>query len=124
MNPHVHYMTEGSRARVSGVAISLKEFLCAVEVYNIEADEEKEIRQKLRGHPRAATRKKQYFNIASSKKNKIDRTEGGVRCMTCVCVPADEIPEVFFRIIEDAQDAGKSSIHTHTPIITSTNNYY
>ena len=107
VNPHISYKTEGSRAKVSGVAISLKEFLRAAEDYNIETDEEKIIRQKLRGHPRASTRKKQYFNDTSSKMNVINRCKGRVRCLTCVCLPSDEIPKEFFEIIEKKLDDGK-----------------
>lgn len=106
VNPNISYsaQTRVGSSRVNGVAISLKEFLRVVDTYNIENDGEKIIRHRLRGHPRCESRKKQYFNVIGSQKQKIDRTdEGSVRCLTCVCLPSDELPDGFFQLIQDAQ---------------------
>ena len=97
--------------RINGVAISLKEFLKATDFYNIESDGEKAIRQTLRGHPRCETRKKQYFNVIGSTNLTIDRISG-VRCLTCVCVPNDEIPDCFFQAIEDARKNNLGNGHS------------
>ena len=57
----------------------------------------KKNRLRLHGHD---TRKKQYFNVIGSEKKRIDRNEGNVRCVTCICIPKDEIPEEFFQIVD------------------------
>lgn len=110
VNPSVSYTTHTGhsstvdKTRYQGVAISLKEFVRAIDKYNIQHDGESKIRQRLRGHPRCDTRKKQYFNVAGSAKTTIDRTdEGSIRCLTCVCVPADEFPQEVFDILQDGQ---------------------
>ena len=110
VNPSVSYTTHtghpstADKTRYQGVAISLKEFVRAINKYNIQHDGESKIRQRLRGHPRCDTRKKQYFNVVGSAKTTIDRNdEGSVQCLTCVCVPADEFPQEIFDVLQDGQ---------------------
>ena len=110
VNPSVSYTTHtghpstADKTRYQGVAISLKEFVRAIDKYNIQHDGESKIRQRLRGHPRCDTHKKQYFNVVGSAKTTIDRNdEGSIRCLTCVCVPADEFPQEVFDVLQDGQ---------------------
>lgn len=110
VNPSVSYTTHtghsstAHKTRYQGVAISLKEFVRAIDKYNIQHDGESKIRQRLRGHPRCDTRKKQYFNVVGSTKTCIDRNdEGSIRCLTCVCVPADEFSQEVFDVLQDGQ---------------------
>ena len=106
INPDVVYRLDekkraGSESVVHGVAVSLKEFIKEADRWNIEHHEEKNIRQKLRGHPRCDSRKKQYFNIIGSEKKKIDRRDkASVRCLTCICMPRDEVPDGFFELMD------------------------
>ena len=75
-----------------------------IDTYNIQHDGESKICQRLRGHPRCDTRKKQCFNVVGSAKTTIDRNdEGSVRCLTCVCVSADEFPQEVFDVLQDGQ---------------------
>ena len=106
VNPNISYSLPGSTTRINGVAVTLKEFLKAVDSYSIENDGEKDIRRVLRGHPRCETRKKQFFNTTNSKKNTIDRNDkDNVRCLTCVCLPRSEMPDGFFDLLnKSAQD--------------------
>ena len=76
----------------------------AIYKYNIQHDGESKIRQRLCGHPRCDTPKKQYFNVVGSGKTTIKRTdEGSILCLTCVCVPADEFPQEVFDVLQDGQ---------------------
>ena len=103
VNPNVSYLPKkkAGAVKISGVAITLKEFLREADGFNIEHEGEKKIRSKLRGHPRCDTRMKQYFNIEGSTKNVIDRSDVcSVRCITCICIPKDEIPEGFFELVK------------------------
>ena len=52
----------------------------------------------------ATPEKKQYFNVVGSTKTCIDRNdEGSIRCLTCVCVPADEFSQEVFDVLQDGQ---------------------
>ena len=90
--------------KLRGVAINLKEFLHALDAFNIPHEDEKKIRHHLRGHPRCDTRKKQYFNVIGSKKTAIERhDEGSIRCLTCVCVPVDDFPQEVFDLLQNGR---------------------
>ena len=69
VNSNISYSLPGSTTRIDGVAVTLREFLKAVDSYSIENDGEKDIRRVLRGHPQCEMRKKQFFNTTNSKKN-------------------------------------------------------
>ena len=104
VNPSVSYTTHtghsstADKTRYQGVAISLKEFVRAIDKYNIQHDGESKIRQKLHGHPRCDTRKKQYFNVVESAKTTIDRNdEGSIRCLMF------EFPQEVFDVLQDGQ---------------------
>ncbi len=108
VNPNVSYtvhIPQSKTIRVKGLAISLKEFIGKLDVHGIQHDGEKIIRQKLRGHPRCQTRKKQFFNVVECGKKEIIRAEvNSVRCLTCVCVPFDEFP---VEAVDKLQQNGK-----------------
>ena len=113
MNPRVTYSmpsnspSESNNIRCKGVAVNLKEFVDKLKKHHIPNDGEKSIRMKLREHSRCETRKKQYFNIPGSKKLMIERSEkGSVRCLTGVCVPADEFPHEVFDILQGNEEQG------------------
>ena len=117
VNPSVTYSmpsnspSESNNIRYKGVAVTLKEFVDKLKKHHIPNDGEKSIRMKLRGHPRCETRKKQYFNIPGSKKLRIERSEkGSVRCLTCVCVPADEFPHEVFDILQGNEEMENSGL--------------
>ena len=101
VNPNISYSLPGSTTKIDGVAVTLKEFLKAVDSYSIENDGEKDVRRVLCGHPRCETRKKQFFNTTNSKKN----TMIGTTKMCQVPHLRVSMPDGFFDLLnKSAQD--------------------
>ena len=101
VNPNVKYKVQSSchaDTRISGVAITLKEFLCKLDNYSIPHHSEKIIRQVIRKRSNYLSHSKQFFLKEDSDPSltSISRLmPGSTRCKTCICMPKQDIPEGF-----------------------------
>ena len=92
INPQCAYSLQDSTIR--GVALILKDFLHALDRYDIERDGESSIRRKLRKRSDVKTIATQYVLKSDVVSLDIDRKNCDPKI--CVLIPRGDIPSEFF----------------------------
>ena len=96
INPQSAYSLQDSTIR--GVALILKDFLHALDRYNIEHDGESSIRRKLRKRSDVKTTATQYFLKSDVVSLDMDRENCDPK--SCVLIPRGDIPSEFFDLLD------------------------
>ena len=105
INPNIMYklnaLSKTNNLKMSGVGVSLKEFLLLLDRYGIDHEPESVLRLRLRRNKRIISRSKQFFLQSGSSSIAISRKSDDTKCKTCICIPRDSLPLSFFELFNN-----------------------
>ena len=121
INPSIHFSPKGSKAKIRGMAVALKQFIQLLDRNDIDHPDESTIRKELRARNDVITSGKQYFLKQGSKLSFISRhgnNASDVYCVSSICIPVASIPQevaIFFNCkLKDVHSLLRASLFYFT----------